>query len=85
LSYNAAGAARQRPDHSEDKDPLFFIDVLAKRIAAEQPQLVERQEMCGSQVNYLETALTSRAYPIVAHFIGGNTNDSRCPLVQRCC
>jgi hypothetical protein len=82
LSYNAAGAARQRPDHSEDKDPLFFIDVLAKRIAAEQPQLVGLQEMCGRQVNYLEKALASRAYPMVAHFIGGNTKDSRCPSVE---
>ena len=33
-----------------DDDGFRFVDVLADRIAAERPQLVALQEMCGSQV-----------------------------------
>jgi endonuclease/exonuclease/phosphatase family metal-dependent hydrolase len=90
LSYNAAGAVRGKwrlgPEgriesflDGLDDDGFRFVDVLAERIAAERPQLVGLQEMCGSQVSHLEWALASRGYPMTAHFIGNSNPDARCP------
>jgi endonuclease/exonuclease/phosphatase family metal-dependent hydrolase len=63
-----------------DGHQFRFVDVLADRIAAERPQLVGLQEMCGSQVNHLEWALASRGYPMVAYFDEHTktTNEMRC-------
>lgn len=68
-----------KPFDGVDGHPFRFVDVLAERIAAERPQLVGLQEMCGSQVNHLEWALASRGYPMTAQFIGDSKPDTRCP------
>ena len=84
------GSGRMRCRPEKESGPLFdgvdgdqfrFVDVLAERIAAERPQLVGLQEMCGSQVNHLEQALASRAYPMVAYFDEHTKakTETRCP------
>jgi endonuclease/exonuclease/phosphatase family metal-dependent hydrolase len=72
----------QCPALNVDTDGLAFLDVLADRIADQEPQLVGLQEVCGSQALGLERRLRERGYPMQVFFDRGLEGESRCPAPE---
>jgi hypothetical protein len=82
LQYNTTGVVRNQgrpPSPNVDPDDFRFLDVLAGRLAEERPHLVTINEICRSQIVYLEDRLRGR-YPMTATYFHDSNDDlSRCP------
>jgi hypothetical protein len=69
LQYNVQGGIREQASNPEDgegsadDDDFRFVDVLARRVAAEKPQVVTLQEICATQLDLLLTRLQD-TYPM---------------------
>lgn len=86
LQYNTRGVIRNTktvdgkpvPDKltTVDADKLRFLDVLADRLAAERPQVVTLNEVCGNQLAYLRQKLAS-SYPMTVTFFPDKEKDKK--------
>src|SRR5690349_14466492 len=57
LTYNTRGLPRSKDQPGTDPDKMTFVEVLAKRVNEERPDVVLLQETCASQALRLQELL----------------------------